>query len=90
MEHDAHRRANELLRSGTEAELQLLKRERKAERRLAEARAALAADQTRVARANKRMEKSLAAVAEAEAALRACQQQRALGPIPPDNPTDSA
>jgi hypothetical protein len=80
MERGQETIASNLLHAGAEAELQLLKRERKAERRLATARAALTEDRLRVERAQKRMEKSLGAVAEAEAALRECQEQRALGP----------
>lgn len=75
-------RAAELLNEGAEAELRLLKRERKAERLLAEARAALAEDEKRLERARKRVAYSAAAVAEAETRLSEAQAARAAGPRP--------
>jgi hypothetical protein len=80
---DTQRRAGKLLAAGAEAELQLLKTERKAEKRLTDAMAALAIDEARLLRAQQRLERSRAAVAAAEAALREVQARRAAGP-PPD------
>ena len=74
-----------LVHTGAEAESRLLKKERKAERRLAAAIAALADDERRLRRAQERVAVSSAAVAEAQARLRAAQVQRAAGP-----PTDHA
>ena len=74
-----NRMAN-LLRAGAEAELQLLKTERKAEKRLAEAKAALAGDEARLLRAQQRLERSRESVATAEATLREVQERRAAGP----------
>jgi hypothetical protein len=76
----ATERALELLSTGAEAELRLLKKERKAERRLADAVAALAADERRLQRAQDRVAASKAAVADAETRLRQAQAQRAAGP----------
>lgn len=75
-------RAADLLKEGAEAELRLLKRERKAERRLAEARATLAEDEKRLERARKRVASSAAAVAKAETRLSEAQAARAAGPRP--------
>jgi hypothetical protein len=74
--------ARKLLRAGAEAERQFLKDERKAERRLAAARAALEQDRRRLERAQQRVDRGLQAVAEAEAELRECQLRRAAGPAP--------
>ena len=76
-----NQRARRLLRAGAAAELHLLKDERKAERRLAAARATLADDERRLERAQQRVDSSRQAVAEAEAALRECQLRRAAGPV---------
>lgn len=76
----AAERAAALLALGAEAELRLLKRERKAERRLAAARETLAADEMRLERARQRVASSAAAVADAEARLREAQAARAAGP----------
>jgi hypothetical protein len=73
-------RTVKLLASGVEAELQLLRSERKAEKRLAEAMASLASDEARLHRAQQRLERSRAAVAAAEATLREVQARRAAGP----------
>jgi hypothetical protein len=77
---ELQRRTMKLLTAGTEAELQLLRIERKAEKRLAEAMAALASDEARLLRAQQRLERSRAAVAAAEATLRDVQARRAAGP----------
>lgn len=81
-EANALERAAELLSAGADAELRLLKRERKAERRLEDARAALAEDEKRLERARKRVAASAAAVAEAETSLKEAQAARAAGPRP--------
>ena len=73
-------RAEKLLAAGAEAELQLLKSERKAEKRLAQARAMLASDEARMVRAQQRLERSHESVAAAEAILREVQERRAAGP----------
>ena len=69
-----------LLATGAEAELQLLRTERKAEKRLTEALAALASDEARLLRAQQRLEQSQATVAAAAANLREVQERRAAGP----------
>ena len=71
-----------LLTAGAEAELQLLRAERKAEKRLAEAKAMLASDEARLLRAQQRLERSHESVAAAEVALREVQERRAAGPKP--------
>jgi hypothetical protein len=83
-EHDAEAQAKDLLQSGATAELHLLKQERRAERRLAKARATLAEDQHQLERAQHRVAQSQRAVAEAEDALRQCQLRRAAGPSQPE------
>jgi hypothetical protein len=77
---DMKSRMVKLLTAGAEAELQLLRTERKAEKRLAEAMAALASDQARLLRAQQRLERSHESVAAAEATLREVQERRATGP----------
>ena len=84
-EMTANERALDLLHIGAEAELRLLKKERKAERRLAEAIAALSEDERRLQRARQRVTASQAAVADAEIRLREAQTQRAAGPTPSDH-----
>ena len=74
-----------LLNAGAEAELRLLKIERKAERRLAEAINNLEKDRKRLQRAQNRVAVSATAVADAEVRLREAQIRRAAGPA-----TDSA
>lgn len=69
-----------LLTAGAEAELRLLKAERNAEKRLAEAKAMLAGDEARLLRAQQRLERSHESVAAAEATLREAQERRAAGP----------
>ena len=80
--HDPNQqsRSVKLLTAGAEAELHLLRSERKAEKRLAEALALLASDEARVLRAQQRLERSRESVAAAEAALREVQTRRAAGP----------
>ena len=73
-------RTAKILSAGAEAELQLLRTERKAEKRLAEAMASLANDEARLLRAQQRLEHSREAVAAAEASLREVQERRAAGP----------
>ena len=58
----------------------LLRTERKAEKRLAEAKAVLASDEARLLKAQQRLERSREAVAAAEATLREVQERRAAGP----------
>ena len=77
---DLKNRMENLLAAGVEAELRLLKSERKAEKRLAEATARLASDEARLLRAQQRLERSHESLAEAEAILRDAQRRRALGP----------
>jgi multidrug resistance efflux pump len=77
---DMRHRTSNLLAAGAEAELHLLRSERKAEKRLAKAMASLASDEARLLRAQQRLERSRAAVAAAEATLRGVQAQRAAGP----------
>ena len=77
---DLQSRTVKLLAAGVEAELQLLRSERKAEKRLAEAMAALASDEARLLRAQQRLERTRAAVTAAEATLREVQASRAAGP----------
>jgi hypothetical protein len=72
-------RTQELLRAGADAEMRLLKQERKAEKRLAAALASVAEDELRLQRAQQRIERSRAAVAEAQANLRDAQERRAAG-----------
>jgi hypothetical protein len=78
---DLKSRMAKLLTAGAEAELQLLRTERKAEKRLAEARAMLASDEARLLRAQQRLERSQESVAAAEASLREVQERRAAGPM---------
>ena len=77
---DADDRSQELLQTGAAAEMRLLKLERKAERRLAAAREALAGDEAKLQRARQRVARGQEAVAAAEADLKACQTRRAAGP----------
>ena len=79
-ETDPGKTAYDLLLAGAEAELRLLKKERKAERRLAEAMAALADEERRLQQAQLRVAASLTVVAEAEGRLREARAQRAAGP----------
>jgi hypothetical protein len=69
-----------LLRSGASAELKLLKQERKAEKQLAAALAALADDEARLRRAQARLQQRRENVANAEKALLEAQARRAAGP----------
>ena len=73
-------RTAKILSAGAEAELQLLRTERKAEKRLAEAMASLASDEARLLKAQQRLERSREAVAAAEVSLREVQERRAAGP----------
>lgn len=77
---DSQTRMVDLLTVGTDAELRLLKDERKAEKRLAEAMASLTSDEARLLRARQRLERSQDAVVAAEAALRDAQLRRVAGP----------
>jgi hypothetical protein len=80
--HDPDKQARmvKLLSAGAAAELNLLRSERKAENRLAEALASLASDEARLLRAKRRLERSRESVAVAEATLREVQARRADGP----------
>ena len=77
---DAQILAEKLLTAGAVAEQELLRSERKAEKRLADAMASLARDEARSRRAQERLERSRAAVSAAREALREVQAQRADGP----------
>jgi hypothetical protein len=77
---DTKSRMEQLLAVGAEAERQLLRTERKAEKRLAKAMATLASDKDRLLRAQQRLERSHEYVAAAEATLREFQERRAAGP----------
>ena len=79
-DQDPANRVLELLTTGAKAELELLRRERKAERRLADALDALASDKARLRKTQQRMERSREAVAAAQARLREAQASRAAGP----------
>jgi hypothetical protein len=79
-ELDPVHRVRALLRAGSAAEERLLKRERKAEKRLVAAFAARAADRARVQKAEQRLARSEANVIAAETALRQRHEDRALGP----------
>ena len=80
-DQDMQHQTARLLAAGAEAELRLLRSERKAEKRLAEAVASLASDEARLLRAKQRLERSREAVAAAEATLREAQARRADGPV---------
>ena len=77
---DPHALAKKLLAAGAVAELDLLRSERKAEKRLADADASLARDEARLRRAQERLERSRESVAAAAATLREAQTRRAEGP----------
>jgi hypothetical protein len=77
---DKQSRSVKLLAAGAAAELGLLKDERKAEKRLAEATASLARDEARLIRAQQRLARSHESVAAAQATLREVQARRATGP----------
>ncbi len=77
---DTKSRMEQLLAVGAEAERQLLRTERKAEKRLAKAMATLASEKDRLLRAQQRLERSHESVAAAEATLREFQERRAAGP----------
>lgn len=77
---DKQSRSVKLLAAGAAAELDLLRSERKAEKRLAEAMASLASDEARLLRAQQRLEHSRESVAAAQATLREVQERRANGP----------
>jgi hypothetical protein len=79
---DKQSRSAKLLAAGAAAELDLLKDERKAEKRLAEAMASLANDEVRLLRAQHRLERSRESVIAAQATLREVQARRADGPTP--------
>jgi hypothetical protein len=68
------------LRERAAAELALLEDERKAERRLRKRLTELAKEERRLAEAVERHSVRLALVAQAEKALQAAQERRALGP----------
>jgi hypothetical protein len=74
-------RARELLDGAAAAELRLLKQERKAERRLAEAIAGMAGAEARLRKAQELLQSRREDVAAAEAELRECQARRAVGPV---------
>jgi hypothetical protein len=68
------------LRERATAELALLEDERKAERRLKKRLSALAKEERRLAEAVERHSARLALVSQAENALQAAQDRRAVGP----------
>lgn len=74
------------LRRGAEEERKLLKRERRTEREVADARAALAEEEQRLGRAEERVARRRRDVAEAEGRLRGRQAARAAGPDWRDEP----
>ena len=74
--------AAERLRRSADDERRLLKRERRAERDVIDARADLAQEEVRLQRAQARVERSRAEVVAAEARLRKRQAARAIGPSP--------
>jgi hypothetical protein len=78
---DVKSRMARLLAAGAEAELKLLRTERKAEKRLADAKATLASEEERLLRAQQRLECSKESVAAAEAMLHEVQERRAAGPM---------
>jgi len=82
LDPDKKSRMVKLLSAGAEAELRLLRSERKAEKRLADAMSSFASDEDRLLRARQRLERSRDAVAAAEATLREVQARRADGPVP--------
>jgi len=82
LDPDKKSRMVKLLSAGAEAELRLLRSERKAEKRLADAMSSCASDEDRLLRAQQRLERSRDAVAAAEATLREIQARRADGPVP--------
>ncbi len=71
---------DEILRKGAEAELRLLRQERKAESRLRKAVSAMDKDRSRLDRAQSRLERSHKGVTAAEMALRDAQERRSSGP----------
>lgn len=77
---DKQSRTAKLLSAGAAAELDLLRSERKAENRLAEALAAVASDEARLLRAQHRLQRSRESLALAEVTLREVQARRADGP----------
>jgi hypothetical protein len=84
-EHSFHEtepglRAGELLNAAAHAERRLLRQERKAEKRLAEAREALREAESRLLRARERVEHCRETVAVAEEELQESQRRRASGP----------
>jgi hypothetical protein len=79
---DKQSRSAKLLAAGAAAELDLLKDERKAEKRLAEAMASLASDEARLLRAQHRLQRIRESVTAAKATLREAQARRADGPTP--------
>ena len=79
-DRDERNRALDLLAAAANAELALLRKERKAERRLADAFDSLARDRARLRNIQQRVERSSDAVAAAEARLREAQANRAAGP----------
>ena len=81
-EHDQDQRERmlDLLSAGAAAELRLLRKERKAARRLADAMGTLARDEARLQSIQQRVKRRTDAVAAAEARLREAQANRAAGP----------
>ncbi len=72
--------AEKLLTAGAKSEQELLRSERKAEKRFADAMASLARDEARLRRAQGRLERSRGSVATAAETLRHAQARRADGP----------
>lgn len=68
------------MRSASDGERRLLKRERRAERELAETLADLERERERLRRIQEKVDRRLAAVTEAEERLRSRQAARAAGP----------
>lgn len=72
--------SQDLIRAGAEAELRLLRQERKAEVRLGAAVAVMEKDQARLQKAQERFERSRDSVDAAATTLREAQSKRAEGP----------
>jgi hypothetical protein len=72
--------SQQLIQAGAQAELRLLRQERKAEQRLAQAINIMQSDQARLDKAQERLAHSRTAVETAASTLREAQARRAAGP----------
>lgn len=82
---DPQTRTARLLATGAEAEHELLKSERKAEKRLADAAAAVAREEARLRRVQEQLDRSRKVLAAAAEALTEVQARRAAGPAWPQD-----